>query len=504
MAYIINKYNGDQAAVVDDGTINTTLDLKLIGKNYAGYGEAQNENYTWLLENFASQTAPPKAIVGQLWYDTSEQKLKLNNGTGKWRTLGVVEIVANNSVAKITDLETGDLFWNTTNEQLWCKSATENVLIGGKLIGISTAMKASSVLADDGTTYEIIEAIINNVTTFVISSESAAFTLDPTEDLTAVGYLDIYPGITIKGINSTAFTSDTYQLWGTVSDSQRLDGYEASEYINKTLPIFPNLANFADTGLSIGAAPNERLLISIDGSTPTFYNQSNSTITFKTTELTLPKYPMKLVGQNIIPGNADNSNIGSPTEKFNTVYATTFEGNATSADGVTLDGVAKLASAAADPDTVVVRTNDIIEFGGVQCTAGSITATYFIGNAFLGNGDIAEKYLADAVYDVGTVMMIGGDNEVTAATSGHRAIGTVSQDPAYLMNASLEGGIAIALKGRVPVKVVGKVTKGDRLISTDSGVARSYTTADDSSFVFAVALDSSEFEDIKIVEALVL
>ena len=73
MAYIINKYNGDQAAVVDDGTINTTLDLKLIGKNYAGYGEAQNENYTWLLENFASQTAPPKAIVGQLWYDTSEQ-----------------------------------------------------------------------------------------------------------------------------------------------------------------------------------------------------------------------------------------------------------------------------------------------------------------------------------------------------------------------------------------------------------------------------------------------
>jgi hypothetical protein len=101
-------------------------------------------------------------------------------------------------------------------------------------------------------------------------------------------------------------------------------------------------------------------------------------------------------------------------------------------------------------------------------------------------------------------MMIGGDNEVTAATSGHRAIGTVSQDPAYLMNASLEGGIAIALKGRVPVKVVGKVTKGDRLISTDSGVARSYTTADDSSFVFAVALDSSEFEDIKIVEALVL
>jgi hypothetical protein len=504
MAYIINKYNGDQAAVVDDGTINTTLDLKLIGKNYAGYGEAQNENYTWLLENFASQTAPPKAIVGQLWYDTSKQKLKLNNGTGKWRTLGVVEVVVNNSVTKINDLETGDLFWNTTNEQLWCKSATENVLIGGKLIGISTAMKSSTVLADDGESYEVIEAMIDNVTTFVISSASAEFTLDPTEDLTSVGFLTIYPGITIKGINSTLFTSDTYQFWGTASDSQRLDGFESSEYINKTLPIFPNIANFSDTGLSIGASPNERLLIKNEGSTPTIYNQSNDTIAFKTTAATLPKYPMKLVGQNIIPGNADNSNIGSPTEKFNVVYASTFDGVATSADGVTLDGVAKVASAAADPDTVVVRTNDDLIYGGVTCTPGSITATYFVGNAFLGNGDIAEKYLADADYDVGTVIMIGGDSEVTAATSGYRAIGTVSQDPAYVMNAGLEGGIVVALKGRVPVKVVGEVKKGDRLISTNSGVARSYTTADDSSFVFAVALESSEIEDIKVVEALVL
>lgn len=504
MAYIINKYNGDQAAVVDDGTINTTLDLKLIGKNYAGYGEAQNENYTWLLENFASQTAPPKAITGQLWFDASTQKLKLNNGVGMWRTLGVVELVESGSSAKIAELENGDLFWNTTNQQLWCKSTNENVLIGGKLIGVSTLMKSSTVLSDSGASYEIVEAYIDNVTTFVISSASSTFTLDPTEELTSVGFSDIYPGITLKGINSTAFTSADYLFWGTASDSQRLDGFEASEYINKTSPIFPNIANFSDDGLSIGTAPNERLFIKNEGSTPTLYNQSNSTIAFKTTVASLPKYPMKLVGQDIIPGNAGESNIGSPTEKFNTVYATTFDGTATSADGITLSGDAKLASAAADPDTVVVRTNDNITFGGVTCTPGSITATYFIGNAFLGNGDIAEKYIADDLYDVGTVVMIGGENEVTAATSGHRAIGTVSQDPAYVMNAGLEGGTAIALKGRVPVKVIGKVIKGDRLISTDVGVARAYSNSDDSSFVFAVALENNESTDVKIVEALVL
>ena len=46
MAYTINRYNTTQLAVVEDGTIDQTTDLKLVGKNYAGYGEIQNENFT--------------------------------------------------------------------------------------------------------------------------------------------------------------------------------------------------------------------------------------------------------------------------------------------------------------------------------------------------------------------------------------------------------------------------------------------------------------------------
>ena len=62
MAYIINKTNGTQIAVVEDGTIDQTTDLKLVGKNYAGYGEIQNENFVHLLENFASANQPAKAL----------------------------------------------------------------------------------------------------------------------------------------------------------------------------------------------------------------------------------------------------------------------------------------------------------------------------------------------------------------------------------------------------------------------------------------------------------
>ena len=69
MAYTINRYNNAQLTVVEDGTIDQTTDIKLVGKNYAGYGEIQNENMVFLLENFAGTSAPPRALSGQVWFD---------------------------------------------------------------------------------------------------------------------------------------------------------------------------------------------------------------------------------------------------------------------------------------------------------------------------------------------------------------------------------------------------------------------------------------------------
>ena len=93
MSYTITRTNGAQVAVVADGTIDATLDLKLIGKNYAGYGGVQNENFVYLLENFASNNPPPRAISGQIWFDSSSSKLKFYDGV-KFRTTGGAEISA--------------------------------------------------------------------------------------------------------------------------------------------------------------------------------------------------------------------------------------------------------------------------------------------------------------------------------------------------------------------------------------------------------------------------
>ena len=60
MAYIINRYSGAQLTTVEDGTVDDTTEIKLIGKNYAGYGEQQNENFLFLLENFSGTNAPTR------------------------------------------------------------------------------------------------------------------------------------------------------------------------------------------------------------------------------------------------------------------------------------------------------------------------------------------------------------------------------------------------------------------------------------------------------------
>jgi len=75
MAYTINRFNGTVLTNVEDGTVDQTTDLKLIGKNYSGYGEAQNENTVFLLENFAGSSAPTKPISGMLWFDNTNNNL---------------------------------------------------------------------------------------------------------------------------------------------------------------------------------------------------------------------------------------------------------------------------------------------------------------------------------------------------------------------------------------------------------------------------------------------
>jgi hypothetical protein len=89
--------------------------------------------------------------------------------------------------------------------------------------------------------------------------------------------------------------------------------------------------------------------------------------------------------------------------------------------------------------------------------------------------DLAERYTSDTIYEPGTVVSFGGDAEVTMSTESmdSRIAGVVSTNPGFLMNDGLEGtNVAVALTGRVPVKVTGTIRKGDMLVSAGEGYAK--------------------------------
>ena len=505
MPYTINKYNGAVVSTVADGTIDSTTDLKLIGKNYAGYGEVQNENFLFLLENFANTTQPPKPISGQLWFDSGNSKLKFYDGA-KFRTTGGAEL----GTSAPTGLTQGDFWWDTANKQLYTWDGATFILVGPQGVSGSqtTQMRSRSVRDTLSASHAIIEAIVDGDTIFITSADPE-FTLDPTTS-SINGFTKIQQGITLAYTNSNASPGQTvngnHRFWGTATDSDRLGGIAAANFVQKGSAVFNSLVAFSDAGFTVGDTPRLRVFNNTTGVTtfPVIQNQLNDIIKFQTTVGAATKTPLTLVGADVLPGSDNQTDLGSGALRFKTVNAVTFAGTATRADGlyVAADDY-RTASASATSGTIAVRTSTTEVISGTTITPGAMKATYFVGTATAANyADLAEKYIADAEYEVGTVLMIGGDNEVTACQVGHRAVGPVSEKPAYLMNFELEGGTAIALKGRVPVKVTGSVIKGQRLVAGPAGTAQS--AMGNNADVFAIALESNADVTVKLVECIIL
>ena len=463
MSYTINRYNNVQLTVVEDGTIDQTTDLKLVGKNYAGYGEIQNENFVFLLENFAGGNQPPKALSGQIWFDTNNSKLKFYDGT-KWRTTGGAEVSATTPAG----LALGDFWWDTGNEQLYAYNGTSFVLVGPQGVGDTvTQFQSANIRDNGGTSRPVIKSIINDEVIHIISAQE--FTIGTEDASSYPGFDVVRQGLTLKNtINSTGgVTSTGHRFWGTASNALKLNGIDASNYVVSTpgsATEFTTVVEFSDLGLTVGntndlaikIVDDNKGLIANEQGTQTYFQVQNSSAA--------QKMPLRLTAEAILPGysnvatwtGVETVNIGSASAGFSTVYATTFSGTATNSQKLEVGGVSRSASTSATANTVAGRDS-----------AGDLTANVFRGTATSAQfADLAEKYTSDKDYEPGTVLVFGGEAEVTECKifCDQRLAGVVSTNPAHLMNEGIDG-VAIALKGRVPCKVEGVVRKGDILVT---------------------------------------
>jgi hypothetical protein len=174
----------------------------------------------------------------------------------------------------------------------------------------------------------------------------------------------------------------------------------------------------------------------------------------------------------------------------------------TLASGVTASSLTSVGTL-----TGLTVSGAIVPSANVTVNLGSPTAWF---NTFYGvstqakYADLAEIYATDSEYQPGTVMVVGGAAEVTASYMQglDNVIGAISTNPAYLMNSHYVGQ-PVALKGRVPVLVIGPVMKGQRLRTSDTlGCAE--VNQGHGSYTFAIALFDNSDPGIKLVEAVIL
>jgi hypothetical protein len=475
MAYTINLTDGTIFAVIADGTINTDSSMTLVGKNYAGYGEFLDENFIHLLENSANPNAPGDPLTGQLWWDATNDVLKVYTGVN----FKVISTALASANAPTQSLVTGDLWYDTVNAQLKVFTGSGFILVGPAFTagtGTSGAIVDTVTDSSPGADHVVVKVFCNN-TIVSIFSKDATFT--PAAALS--GFATIGPGLNM----STTVAGAVFN--GTTTNADLLDNLNSTQFMRSDTNTSTSgtLSVLNDTGLYVGGDSDGRL--SVQGIDVYLRNQTlDGDIYFQVNDGGATTSPI------VIEGATSNVTIQNGLSVNGTISSS--------------GGPVNFGTAAVSLGSIV--NNNANGVGNIGTSSSSFN-TIFAKATSAQYADLAERFEADAVYAPGTVVMLGGEKEITAAMeeATDDVFGVISTRPAYTMNDAAGNDVThppITMTGRVPVLVVGQVRKGDRLISAGNGLARAARQGETTAFnVIGRSLTSKISNDKGTVEAIV-
>ena len=307
MAYTINLTDGTIFATVADGTINTASSMTLVGKNYAGYGEFLDENFIHLLENGSNTTAPGAPLTGQLWWDKTNNVMKVYNGT----TFKVISAATASSSAPTSNVA-GDLWFDTTNQQLKVYNGSAFILVGpASTSGQGTSGAIVTTVQDTSLVdHVIVQLYVNNVIVAIVSKD-ATFTPGGSG---ITGFATVGPGIQLSSTVSGAV------FGGTATDADALDGLASTQFLrsdaNDTTSGTLGILN--DTGLTVGTDQDAKISVTTANSAVTIANQtSNANLIFQVNVAGTPTTAMTIFGANgFVSGTRITAQYADMAERF--------------------------------------------------------------------------------------------------------------------------------------------------------------------------------------------
>ena len=286
MSYTITLTDGSVFATIPDGTINTSSSMTLVGKNYAGYGQFLDNNFVRSLENASNSTSPGAPLTGQLWWNNTPNAGTLSVYMGSaWKTLAALA-VSSSTPSTSTYSRIGDMWYDTTNQQVNIWTGTSWLLVGPQFnTGTGVTGAFANVITDTGSqTHKVIELVVNSTVVGIVSEDTSWI-----PQVTIPGFGNVNSGLQLANTVTGVGGSSVPAFWGSGNVGVSVTGNVSGNY------ILGNGSQLTGIVSSYGNA-----------------NVANY----------LPTFSGTLQVGNIINANGNGiGNIGNGSAYFNTIFA---------------------------------------------------------------------------------------------------------------------------------------------------------------------------------------